>query len=91
MIECATGKMPLFLGKPDPAIIEAVSSQWNVPIKKITCIGDRLYTDIAVAVNAGALSICVLSGEAAINDIEMSSVKPDYCFASIKEVYEALR
>jgi len=90
MIELATGRMPLFLGKPERTMVDAVSTQWNVPIDQIACVGDRLYTDIAVGINAGATSICVLTGEATDEEIAKSEFKPDYCFDSIKELYEAL-
>lgn len=90
MIELATGRKPLFLGKPERTMVDAVSAEWNVPIEKIACVGDRLYTDIAVGINAGATSICVLTGEATKEEIATSSTKPDYCFDTIKELYEAL-
>lgn len=90
MIELATGRMPQFLGKPARTMVDAVSALWNVPIEQIACVGDRLYTDIAVGVNAGATSICVLTGEATKKEIATSEYKPDYCFDTIKELYEAL-
>ena len=90
MIELATGRMPMFLGKPERTMVDAVSAQWNIPISQIACVGDRLYTDIAVGINAGATSICVLTGEATKDEIASSEFKPDYCFDSIKELYEAL-
>ena len=90
MIELATERMPLFLGKPERTMVDAVSAQWNIPIDKIACVGDRLYTDIAIGNNAGATSICVLTGEATIEEIATSEFKPDYCFESIKELFEAL-
>lgn len=90
MIELATGRMPLFLGKPERNMVDAVSKDWEIPIEKIACIGDRLYTDIAVGINAGATSICVLTGEATIDEIEKSKYKPDFCFNSIKDLYQSL-
>lgn len=90
MIELATDRMPQFLGKPERTMVDAVSKEWNIPVNKIACVGDRLYTDIAVGINAGATSICVLTGEATMEEISQSEFKPDYCFDSIKELYEAL-
>lgn len=90
MIELATGRMPIFLGKPERNMVDAVSKDWGISVEKIACVGDRLYTDIAVGINAGAISVCVLTGEATIDEIERSEYKPDYCFNSIKELYEAL-
>ena len=91
MIELATDRLPLFLGKPERTMVDAVSREWNMPVEKIACVGDRLYTDIAVGINAGATSICVLTGEATKEEIIHSEFKPDYCFDSIKELYEAIR
>lgn len=90
MIELATDRMPQFLGKPERTMVDAVSMEWEIPVEKIACVGDRLYTDIAVGINAGATSICVLTGEATMEEISQSEFKPDYCFDSIKELYEAL-
>lgn len=90
MIELATDRVPIFLGKPERTIVDAVSKTWNTPIEEIACVGDRLYTDVAVGINAGATSICVLTGEANEIEIAHSPFKPDYCFDSIKELYKAL-
>ncbi len=91
MIELATDRIPLFLGKPERTMVDAVSKEWNMPIERIACVGDRLYTDIAVGINAGACSICVLTGEATRDEIERSEFKPDYCFDTIKELFDAIK
>ncbi len=90
MIECATGRLPFFLGKPEPEIVYTASKIFNVPVDRIICIGDRLYTDIAVGINAGAQSALVLTGEAQPEDVKTSSFKPTYIFKSIKEMAEAI-
>ena len=53
-------------------------------------VGDRLYTDIKTGTRAGVDTICVLSGEASMEDIRHGEVKPDYIFQSVKEIYEGL-
>ena len=53
-------------------------------------IGDRLYTDIASGVNAGTDTVLVLSGEATVNDLENSSVKPTFVLNSIKDILDEL-
>ena len=40
-------------------------------------VGDRIYTDVQMAINAGALGVLVLSGEATVQDVIESTVKPD--------------
>lgn len=90
MITAATEKKPLFLGKPDKYIVESVMKDWDLKPEEVATVGDRLYTDIAVGVNAGVDSICVLTGEATSEDISQSSIKPTYVFNSIKELYEKI-
>lgn len=90
MITAATERKPYYLGKPDKYIVEAVMKDWNLKPDEVATVGDRLYTDIAVGINAGVDSICVLTGEATPEEIINSSIKPKYVFNSIKELYEAL-
>jgi HAD hydrolase, family IIA len=90
-IETATGCKPRFLGKPERAIVDVVSQRFHVPIEKIICVGDRLYTDIAVGINAGADTVCVFSGETQLKDIQNTLFKPTYFFDSIKDLYNAIK
>ena len=90
MIRAATNKTPLFLGKPNAYMINAVMRCWNVIKDDILCIGDRLYTDIAVGINAGVDTAVVLTGEATEQEILSSPFKPTYCFSSIEDIYRIL-
>ena len=91
MIETATGRLPTFLGKPERTIVDYVSQNTGVSIDKIACVGDRLYTDIAVGINAGTTTVCVLTGEATKEEIITSEFKPDYCYDSIRELYQNIK
>lgn len=90
MLEAATKRKPLYLGKPDRYLVDYVREKWNLQLENIATVGDRLYTDIAVGINAGVDSICVLTGEATSEEIKTTEFKPTYVFDSIKELYEAL-
>lgn len=87
----ATGKMPLFIGKPQPAMVELALDRTGFKKEEAVVIGDRLYTDIACGVNAGISSIFVLSGEGTLEDLEKSEVKPEFVCENIKQVYEILK
>lgn len=86
LLTAATGVEPYYIGKPNRNMVDIISKLTAIPNKNIACVGDRLYTDIAVAKNAKAISICVLSGETSIEEIEKSDIKPDYIFKSVKEI-----
>ncbi len=91
MLEIATERTPLFLGKPEPQIVYTASEMFGVSVDSIVCVGDRLYTDIAVGKNAGCKTALVLTGETSIDDLADSDCQPDYVFNSIFQLYETLR
>ena len=69
MLTTATGRKPLFLGKPQPAMAELALRRTGFSPEQAVMIGDRLYTDVACGINAGIDSIFVLSGEGTEADI----------------------
>lgn len=90
-LSAATGRTPLaVLGKPDPAMLHTVSKRTGVEIAAMAVVGDRLYTDIAMANVAGALSILVLTGEASVDDVTAlspgSEQRPDVVFRTLGEL-----
>ena len=82
---------PNYIGKPNRNMIDVISKMTGIPNEQICAVGDRLYTDIAVAKNAGSVSVCVLSGESSEADIEASDVKPDYVLKDVAEIAKILR
>lgn len=90
MIENATHKKPIYIGKPEPTMINLLCDKFNVSKDETIVIGDRLYTDIASGNNAGVETICVLSGEATLNDLKTTNFKPTYVFKDVKEIYQKL-
>ena len=91
MLKNATGKTPFFIGKPEPIMVDCVLKKTGIPPKDAVIVGDRLYTDIATGKNAGIDTICVLSGEATMEDISSGDVKPTWVFDSVKEICAALQ
>lgn len=90
MLKNSTGKEPFFIGKPEPIMVNCVLKKQNKCPEEAVIVGDRLYTDIKTGERAGVDTICVLSGEASMEDIQNSEVKPTYIFKSVKEIYEGL-
>lgn len=63
-IEHATGRQPdITLGKPDPNMLKGILDRHGLQPDEIAMVGDRIYTDTAMAHNAGAFGVLVLSGE----------------------------
>lgn len=66
-IEHATFRKPdIVLGKPDPTMLQGIMRRHGLKPEEVMMIGDRIYTDTAMAHNAGAVGVLVLSGETTI-------------------------
>ena len=89
-IEAATDKKPLFIGKPEPTMVDIVREKFGYSAEETVVIGDRLYTDIATGLNAGTTAICVLTGEATKEDILNGDIKPTLTFDSVKDIFWVL-
>ena len=90
MLFNATKRRPAFIGKPEPAMALLAMEKTGFKPDETVLIGDRLYTDIACAVNAGIHSIFVLSGEGTLADIEKNDAKPEFIYENIKQIYKEL-
>ncbi len=90
LLTASTGVKPFYIGKPNRSMLDSVSKITGVPNEYICAVGDRLYTDIAVAVNAGSVSVLVMSGETDEEILEKSETKPDYVLKDVKELDEIL-
>jgi len=91
-LEVATGKKPsAVLGKPHPLMIRGILRQHALDPQNLAIVGDRLYTDMAMAHRAGALGVLVLTGETDADDAARSSPAPDLIVADLAEFGTQLR
>ena len=80
MMEHTTGIKPMItLGKPTKEMIEPFI------LDRTILFGDRIYTDMQCAKNAGISNALVLSGEATYEDYQSSSVEIDHVMNVIGE------
>lgn len=77
-IEHATGRRPdITLGKPDPNMLSGILHRHGLRPEEIAMVGDRIYTDIEMAHNAGALGVLVLSGETTLEAADRAPRQPE--------------
>ena len=91
MIEYSTKRTPIFIGKPEPTMINFVMEKYRIDKESTVVVGDRLYTDIASGINAGVSTICVLTGEATEEEIKNSNIKPEIIMNSVKDIYNVIK
>lgn len=90
-LEAATGRTPsAVLGKPDPAMIRGILHHHRLQPHQLAMVGDRLYTDIAMARRAGASGVLVLTGETTAAEVAKSSPAPDLVVAGLAELGQRL-
>lgn len=86
MLRNATGRMPVFIGKPAPEMIYMALNKTGMPSSDAVLIGDRVYTDIACGINAGVDTVMVLSGEGTVAEAEERGITPTWIMKDIGEV-----
>lgn len=101
-IEHATGRVPdIVLGKPDPTMLQGIMKRHGLSPEETAMVGDRIYTDTAMAHNAGAVGVLVLSGETTLetalkvaedaeNNPAPEFYPPDFIVRDVKELGELI-
>ena len=91
-IEGATKRQPdIVIGKPNPNMLYCIRDKYNLRDDEIAMVGDRIYTDVATAQNAGSFGVLVLSGETTLEVSLTYDRQPDLTALSIKEFGELLQ
>lgn len=90
MLTLASGVSPKYLGKPFAETAEYIVRYTGIPAERTAMVGDRLYTDMRVALDHGMCAIGVLSGEMTLKDIQKSGQTPHYLFGSVIDLYHEL-
>jgi len=85
-LTAATGRQPVVLGKPDPAILLDLCRRHHLQPVEVIMVGDRIYTDMAMAKRAKTPSALVLSGEATRLDAEAMQDPPDLVVEHVGEL-----
>lgn len=90
MLFNVSGKRPLFIGKPSPLMPQLAMEKWGVTPEQTVVVGDRIYTDIKSGLNAGAITVLVMSGETTYEILEASADKPHLVLKDCSEMIPIL-
>lgn len=91
LVKASTGVQCEFFGKPSRHTLNYILKKTGYQEQEIAVIGDRLYTDIAVAAGTRVTSILVMSGETTPEMLAESTIRPDVAAADLSEVAGWLR
>ncbi len=88
-IEACTGvRVEAVVGKPSRNMLEAVMGLVDLPAARCLMIGDRLETDIQMALNAGMDSALTLTGAASKAALAAVDIRPTYILATLADLLE---
>jgi len=91
-LERATGRAPdAVLGKPDPAMLSGILRRRKLEPEQLAMVGDRLYTDMAMARKTGTMAVLVLTGETVAADVVAAKLTPDLVVGDLGELGELFR
>lgn len=90
LLEAATGIKPTVIGKPEPLLVEMALTKLDLPARDVAVVGDRLYTDMAMARRAGTKAVLVLSGETTRASLDGAADPPDFVFDHVGLLAQAL-
>ena len=88
MIYNATQRRPIVIGKPSPLMPQLAMEKLGLDKSQTAVVGDRIYTDIKSGINAGAVSVLVLSGETTEEILKESPDKPDFVLQNAGELLQ---
>lgn len=91
-IHHAAGRYPdVVIGKPNPDMLTGICFRENLKPEEVAMCGDRIYTDVATARNAGSLGVLVLSGETTLETALDSDPQPEITAENVAAFCELLK
>ena len=91
MLQNVSGRLPVVIGKPSALMPQLAMEKWGFTGSQTCVIGDRIYTDIKSGLNAGTLTVLVLSGETTKEILEASDEKPHLVLSDAGKIRDALK
>ena len=84
-IETASGKAPLYIGKPGPIILQSALDRMGLEVHDVLMVGDNYLTDIQAGIQLGMDTLMVLTGYSSPADIKRRAGEPTYMAANLTE------
>ncbi|GGC90807.1 haloacid dehalogenase [Tersicoccus solisilvae] len=83
LISQATGRQPYIVGKPNPMMFRSAMNRIEAHSETTAMIGDRMDTDIIAGMEAGLLTVLVLSGITTRADINTFPFRPSLVYEDV--------
>jgi NagD protein len=85
-IELSTGCKAYYVGKPNPLMMRHAMRTLNMRREETVIIGDRMDTDIVAGIESDIMTVLVLSGVTAPEDIKQFAYRPDIVLDGVGDI-----
>lgn len=90
MIEAASKHKPYIVGKPNPMMFRSALNRIEAHSETTAMIGDRMDTDMVAGMEAGLLTVLVLSGITKREEVEQYPYRPNIILDSVADLNELI-
>ena len=90
MITAATNRNPYVVGKPNPMMFRSAMNRIEAHSETTAMIGDRMDTDIVAGMEAGLLTVLVLTGVTTATDVETYPFRPDLMLGGVSDLVDLI-
>lgn len=85
LVEHSTGVEPIYMGKPQPFMLEFIQKQYGFSKEEMVMIGDNYQTDILTGIHMGIDTVHVNSGVNSTAEVKLQEEQPTYFLESLSE------
>ena len=85
LVEHSTGVEPVYLGKPEPFMLEFIQKKYGFSKEEMVMIGDNYQTDILTGIHMGIDTVHVNSGVNSTAEVKLQAEQPTYFLESLSE------
>jgi NagD protein len=90
-LEAATGKKPIIMGKPSPAMYQIALDGLQIEPENTLVVGDQMPTDIAAGIEAGCPTALVLTGVSNESTAESFDYQPTFIAPNLTQLIDDLK
>ena len=90
LISKATGRVPYFVGKPNPLMIRSALRELSAHSEMTAMVGDRMDTDVVAGLEAGLHTVLVLSGVSSAEAADNYPYRPSRVVDSVATLADEL-
>ena len=90
VVSVSTGVEPIFIGKPEPIIMNKALEILGLDRSEVAMIGDLYDTDILSGINVDVDTIHVQTGVSTLDDVNQKAIPPTYSFKYLNGVIKEL-